>query len=219
MQTADASIELFRDFLQMLVDERLDVSLVARLRPATLVMPSGRLVELVDELLELSGAQDVDGSTLPADHGDQRSLTTADERDERGKVELPTHSDLVGDRIAEGQRSPRVVESRAEDRHAAGTVAVEIALEELSDPSEVTSERFPLLVRQLMGGLRPNLPLVHQGVDPAGRVTGGRRDARIEIDVDADRAPLLGAEARQLAEPVPTHRCGHLRLLAGKPRL
>src|SRR5207244_4095657 len=69
-----------------------------------------------------------------------------------------------------------------------------------------------------VGGLRPHLPLVHQRVDATGRVARGRRDAGVEIDVDADRAPFLGAEARKLAKPVPAHCCCHLRLLAGKRR-
>ena len=35
------------------------------------------------------------------------------------------------------------------------------------------------------------------------RVAGGRHEARIEIEVDADRIPVLGLEAREVAELVP----------------
>src|SRR5436305_8868925 len=86
----------------MLVDDRFDMPLIARLRPAALVVAAGRLVELVDQLLEPAGAQDVDGSPLTADDRDQRSVAAADERDERREVELPADGDLVGHRIASG---------------------------------------------------------------------------------------------------------------------
>src|SRR5436305_12945963 len=84
----------------MLVDDRFDMPLIARLRPAALVVAAGRLVELVDQLLEPAGAQDVDGSPLAADDRDQRSVAAADERDERREVELPADGGRVGRRMA-----------------------------------------------------------------------------------------------------------------------
>src|SRR5947209_8049966 len=108
----------------MLVDERFDVPLVARLRPAALVVAPGRLVELVDELLEPAGAEDVDRSALAADDRNQRSVPPTDERDERREEELPADGDLVGHRIAERQCPPCVVEPGAEERDAARAVAV-----------------------------------------------------------------------------------------------
>ena len=125
--------------------------LIARLRPAALVVAAGRLVELVDQLLEPAGAQDVDGSPLTADNRDQRSVAAADERDERREVELPADGDLVGHRIAQRQRPPCVVESGAEDGDAAGAVSVEVALKEVANPDEIGSESLALLVGQLVG--------------------------------------------------------------------
>ncbi len=135
----------------MLVDERFDMPLIARLRPAALVVAAGRLVELVDELLEPAGAQDVDGSPLTADNRDQRSVAAADERDERREVELAANGDLVGHWIAQRQCPPCVVEPGAEDGDAAGAVSVEIALEELANPGKIGSESLALLVGQLVG--------------------------------------------------------------------
>src|SRR5437773_12114978 len=67
-------------------------------------------------------------------------------------------------------------------------------------------------MREFLRVLRLDLALVDQRVHSTGRVTGGRGDARVEIDVDADRAAFLRAEPRQFAEPIPAHRCSHLRL-------
>ena len=135
----------------MLVDERFDMPLIARLRPAALVVAAGRLVELVDELLEPAGAQDVDGSALTADDRDQRSVAAADERDERREVELAANGDLVGHRIAQRQCPPCVVEPGAEDGDAARAVSVEVALKEVANPDEIGSESLALLVGQLVG--------------------------------------------------------------------
>src|ERR1043166_3603577 len=67
-------------------------------------------------------------------------------------------------------------------------------------------------MRELLSGLRLDFALVDQRVHSNGRITGGRRDARVEIDVDADRAAVLRAEPRHLAAPVPAHRCSRQRL-------
>src|SRR5207248_7712420 len=78
---------------------------------------------------------------------------------------------------------------------------------------EVGTHRFALLVGQLLRGLRLLFTRVDERVDAARSVARSRRDAGIEIDVDADRAALFGTEARQLAKPVPIHGYSHLRLL------
>src|SRR5204863_295817 len=83
------------------------------------------------------------------------------------------------------------------------------------DPRTLQSPHatIELLVGQLLRGLRPLFTRVDERVDAARSVARSRRDAGIEIDVDADRAALFGTEARQLAKPVPIHGYSHLRLL------
>src|SRR4029450_11521683 len=56
-QPAQLPVDELSNLLQVVVDELVDVPLEARLRPAALVVPTGRVVELVDELLELPGPQ------------------------------------------------------------------------------------------------------------------------------------------------------------------
>ena len=51
--------------------------------------------------------------------------------------------------------------------------------------------------------------LVEQRVDPLLGVAGGRRDARVEVDVQAHRATLVGAEARQLPQVAPSSSSRH----------
>src|SRR5436190_22324968 len=118
----------------------LDVPLVAGLRPAALVVAARRLVELVDELLELARAQDVHGSAFATNDGDQRAVPAPHERDERGQVELPGNRDLVVDRITERERPPGVVETCYEHGGRARAVAVEVAGEEIADPAEIVAQ-------------------------------------------------------------------------------
>ena len=86
-QAAHLPVELLGDLLQVLVDELLDVALVARLRPAALVVPAGLLVVVLGDLLEPPAAQPVELAALAADDGDERALAAADERHERREVE------------------------------------------------------------------------------------------------------------------------------------
>jgi hypothetical protein len=53
-RAAELLVERLGDVLAVLLDEVLDVPLVARLRPAALVMASGLLLAAVDDLLEPS---------------------------------------------------------------------------------------------------------------------------------------------------------------------
>src|SRR5919204_4519097 len=83
LQPAAAAVEFLRNALEMLLHELLDVTLVARLRPATLVVPSIRLlVEVLRELLQMSGAQAEELTLLASDDRDDRSVRPRDERDE-----------------------------------------------------------------------------------------------------------------------------------------
>ena len=60
---AALTLEVLGDVPQVPLGELVDVALVARLRPAALVVAAGRLVVLVDQLLEAGGAEAED---LPA---------------------------------------------------------------------------------------------------------------------------------------------------------
>jgi hypothetical protein len=61
----------------MVVDELVDVPLEARLRPPALVVAPGRLVRLLDELLEAPRAEPVDVAALAPDEDDERALAAA----------------------------------------------------------------------------------------------------------------------------------------------
>jgi hypothetical protein len=126
------------------------------------VLP-GHLVATVRDLVEPPRAEQVELTSLSADDGDEGSLTAADERNERRKVEFPTDPDAVGNRFDERARPPDVVEPRGEDREPVGAVAVEVVLEEVTDAREVLLQRHALLVRQAPTvRLGPPLALVEQ---------------------------------------------------------
>ena len=127
----------------MLVHELLDVPLVARLRPAALVVPPGRVLGAVDDLLELSGAQPEQLTALAPDDRDDRAVPAPDERHERREVELAPDAHLVGDRLGQREHAPDVVEAGDEDREPLGPVARELVLEVVGDPLEVGLQRPP----------------------------------------------------------------------------
>ena len=117
-QPAQVPVDVLGDLLQVVVDELLDVPLVARLRPAALVVAAGRVVGLLDDLLEPAGAQAEEVAALAADEHHQRALAAADQRDERREVEAAADLDRVRHARAQRQRRPEVVERRAEDAPA-----------------------------------------------------------------------------------------------------
>jgi hypothetical protein len=82
----------------VLVDEVLDVPLVARLRPTALVVLSRDLVALVDDLLEPPGRQPEDLPTLAIHHRDERPLMPADERNERDERQVAVDLGAVAHR-------------------------------------------------------------------------------------------------------------------------
>jgi hypothetical protein len=59
------------------VDEALDVALVVRLRPASLVVPAGLLFGAVEELLEPSAAEPLDRPALASDNGHEGAVVAA----------------------------------------------------------------------------------------------------------------------------------------------
>ena len=201
----------------MLADELLDVPLEARLRPAALVVLPRHLVAAVRDLVQATGAKAIELTSLTTDDGDDRPFTAADERDERREMELPADPDAVGNRLDQRSRPPDVVEHRREEREPVGAVAVEVVLEEVADAREVVLQSHALLVRQA-SAVRLGLPFAfgEQRVDSRVRVARGRRVARVEIDVEADRTPLLRVELSKLAEAFPAHRFGHHQSFPGR---
>jgi len=159
------------------------------------------------------------GVTLPAlatDGSDEQVVAPPYEPGERREVELARDLHVVLDRLGERQRAPEVVEAGREHADAPGAVAVEAVVEPRGDALEIRLERFPLGAGQLALAL-VELPLgcgedrVHPRLDRSGR----RGLARIEVDVQADRAPVLGAKPCEFTELVPAERpCHDLPLLA-----
>ena len=87
--SARAPVELRPHRLQVVVDELLDVALVARLRPAARLVLPLRLLRLVDLLLEPAAPQAEDATLLARDHRDERAVAAAHRPGERHQVELP----------------------------------------------------------------------------------------------------------------------------------
>src|SRR6266487_3679331 len=112
----------------MILNELLDVPLVARLRPAALVVAARRVVVLFDDLFEPPGPEPVEFAALAADEGDQHAVVTADERHERREVELEVDQGKVGNALAESERVPRAVETVAEHREPVRALAAELVL-------------------------------------------------------------------------------------------
>ena len=103
-----------------------------------------------------------------------------------------------------------------EDGEAVRAVPVELAVEEPLEPLEVGLQPGANLVGEIGPRRAVRLRrLVEQRVHPRRRVTRSRDAARVEIEIEADRAPVLGPERRKLAQTVETdHRCRHTALSA-----
>ena len=208
---AHATVELLGHLFQVLRDELLDVALESGLRPAALVVAAGNVVGAVHDLFQPSRVEPEQLPALAAHEGDDRALAAADERNERREVELPADPDAVGHRLDQRARPPDVVHSGREDRDAVRPVALELVGEVVPDPAEVLLERDPLVMREPpVVRLGMALAVREQRADPGRGVAGGRSRLRVEVEVEADRAPLLRPELRELAEPVPAHRLGHV---------
>ena len=206
----DAAVDLRGHVAQVLPDELLDVPLEPGLRPASLVMAAGHLLGAVGDLVEPPRVEPEEVSALTADDSDERTVAAAHERHERRKVELASDVDAIRHGLGQRSRSPHVVEARAEHREAARAVSVELVREPLADSLEVLPQPDALVVRQAAVVLRGvALAVVQKGAHPRGDVAGGGRRARVEVDIEADRAALLRSELRQLAKPIPAHRFGH----------
>jgi len=96
-------------------------------------------------------------------------------------------------------------------------LSVELVLEELAQALNVVAQTFLLVMTELSSpGRLGALDLVDERVDPRRQVRGRRRRARVEIQVEADRAAVLRPESREIAEAVPRHLRSHGKSLRRK---
>ena len=214
-------LELLRDSLVVLEVEVLDVALVAGLRPAALVMPPLRLLGTVGDLLEPAAAQREHAALLAADDGDDRAVPAADQRHERAEQEVVGDAGGVRDPPRQREHAPDIVQPRREDRQPMSTVTIELLLEELAEPLEVGFQPCLDLVREVGAGrsVRSRGRVEHR-VHPHRRFARRRRNRRIEVDVERDRAAVLRAEACELAQAVEADRgCRHTDLSASRARI
>src|SRR3954452_16122403 len=211
----DLPLELLGDAPEVVFDQLLDVPLVARLRPAALIVPPRLLVELLVNLLEPAVREPVDVAAFTTDVRDEHALTAGNGRDERREVEGLADLDDVRDALAERPRLPDAVQPGGEDGEPVGPLAAELRVEEGAQPFEVGAEPLLLVVAQLPAPDRL-LDGVQMRVDT--RVDGGgrRRDARVEVEVEADRAAAPRPERREVAQYFPGH--GHRHCLASPCR-
>ena len=209
-QPADARVECVGDAAPVPFDDLVDVALVARLRPASLVVPARHLLGLVRDLDEDAVLQAVDVAALAADGGDERRVAPPHEARERREVELGRDAHVVRNRVGGRQGAPEVVQPRREDRHPPGALPVEALVEPRLDPPEVALQRLACLAGEpALALLEQPLGPPDQRVDPRLEVRRRQHLARVEVQVQADRAPLGLAESGEPAELLPPHRPCH----------
>ena len=209
-EPSDAAIERIGDVPKVPVDDRLDVALVARLRPAALVVPAGDVRRLVRERDEPASAEPVDVAALASDVRNDRTVPTSDEANERRQVELLRDPGLVLHRPRQRKRQKEVVQLRREHGNAADALAAELAAEPALDPLEIPRESLPLVVRERRAPL-VQLPLGAREQRPRMRceIPRSRHHARIETHVETHRAAVCRAEGRKLPQLFPRDRFGH----------
>jgi hypothetical protein len=129
---------------------------------------------------------------LAPDHRDDRPVGARDKRDQRSEIELVGHLRAVGHGLRQGHRAPVVVETGRKDGKPPGAVPLEVVVEPVGDPVEVLFQGDALVMREVLPvGL---LRRVQHRVHPRLGVAGGRDLRRIKVEVEADRAALLGPE-------------------------
>ena len=190
--------------------------LVARLRPAALAVLARRLLGLVDDLDEPACGDAVDGAPLAREHDDEAAVA-AELPDERrhGELAADPHEILHG--LGQRQRPELVVGGRGEDGDAFGPVPVELAVPPGADPREVVLQGEPALPLGAVR-LRRFLELGEEGVELRLGPRSGRRRRWIQVDIEADRAAVLGPEGRKGAQDVVGDGGGHGAVLSGRPR-
>ena len=170
LQTAGPArllVDLVADRLQVLLDEVLDVALVARLRPAALAVPAGRLLGLVDDLDEPATGEAVDGAPLAREDDDEAAVA-AELPGERCHDELAADPHEIPHRLGERQRPELAVGGRGEDRDALCPVPVELVVPPGADARQVVLQGEPAVPRAAVR-LRLFLELGEEGVEPASR--------------------------------------------------
>ena len=208
--------ELVGDGLVVLEVEIADVALVARLRPATLVVPALGFLGPVGDLLEAAAPEREHAPLLAPDDGDDRAVAPSDQRDERAEQEIVGDAGRVGDLPRQREHAPDVVQAGREHGEPAGAVTIELPVEVLREPLEIRLEAGLDLVREIgTGGAVRARGRVEHRVDAHRRLAGGRRDGRVEVDIERDRAAVLSAKACKFTQPVEADGgCRHIALSA-----
>ena len=209
-EPSDAAIQRLGHIPEMPVDDRLDVPLVVRLRPAALVVTAGDVRRLVRQRDEPALAEPIDVAALASDVRDDRAVPARDEANERRQVELLRDPRLVLDGPRQRKRQKEIVELRREHGNAADAFAAERAPEPALDPLQIPRESLPLVVRerrapliQLALGTREQRPRVRS------EVPRGRHDARIEPHVETHRAAVLCPKGCKFPQLLPRDHFGH----------
>jgi thioredoxin reductase (NADPH) len=207
MKPPNEPIEPVRNLTQVLLDELLDVALVTRLRPAALIVLPRLVLRVILDLLESAGMQAVELAALSSDDDHQRAFPPTDEGNERREIELAPHLGVVRDRLGQREWPPDVVEAGAKDRQTVCAIARELALVVLADAVEVSLEADALVMSELPAVRSVSPPrLVEKRVETGRRVGRRRRQSRIEIEIEAHGAALLGLESGEIAEFLPGDR-------------
>ena len=162
---------------------------------------------MLHDLAQPPGAKAEQASLLATDDRDDRPIRSRHERHERREIEVAPDPNAVGDRLGELQRRPVVVQPRGEYCEALRAVTLEVVVEPLCDSVEVRLQPDTRVVRQL--GPVGLLGLGEHGVHPRLCVAGRRHLRGIEVQIEADRASLVGAEGSELPQLRPRHRSGH----------
>ena len=149
--------------------------------------------------------QPVDLALLATHQRYERTFAAADEGDERREVEALADLDPVGHGIGQREREPEVVRAGAEDGDAVRPVPVELDRQVLLQPLDVRLQPLAGGVARAARGVL--MRLVDQRAHARLGVARGRRVAGVEIEVEADRAAVLGLEIGQLTQAVPVHGC------------
>ena len=165
---------------------------------------------LVGQRHQLAGTELIDVAALASDVCDDRAVAAPDTANERSEVQLLRNPRLVVDRPRQRKRKEEVVTGRGEHGYTADPLPAELAAEPVLDPLDVARKRFPFVVGECRA-LLVQLPLGACEQRPRGRgeIPRPRHDARVEPDVDADRAAMRRPEGRELAQLLPGDCCGH----------
>ena len=213
MQTAHERVQALGHGAKVFHRMHVYVPLHAGLRKPTLIVAAQLLLEEVVDLLELPGAEAEEVSLLPAHHQHDGPLASPDQGHEGGQVQLAVYLDVVEDRLSQGKGPPHVVEPVGEHGEPVGPVALELVHHIRPDAVEIGLEGEPLVVRQVTAMCAVGLGTrVEERVEVRVRIRGRRNHTRVEVQVNADRATLLGLEGCKVSEVVPGDRPCHCSL-------